>query len=134
MDLALLADHRVKLKESEKKDEYFDLAWELKNVKHESDVYTDCDWCYWYCHQRIDKRTGELGTKKTSTDHPNYSIIEIGQNTEKIPFAERLGLTQTSAKELSVNADMKNTQRVINNNNNINGISPNSSTGQRHKH
>ena len=30
------ADHRIKLKESEKKDEYLDLAWELKkkwNIK-----------------------------------------------------------------------------------------------------
>ena len=30
MDFAVLADHRVKLKESEKKDKYQDLAWESK--------------------------------------------------------------------------------------------------------
>ena len=40
------ADHRVKLKEGEKKYEYFDLAWELKNLEH--DVYTIC---YWYSSQ-----------------------------------------------------------------------------------
>ena len=34
------ADHRVKLKESEKKDKYLELARELKNVEHEIDVYT----------------------------------------------------------------------------------------------
>ena len=30
-DFAVPAEHRVKLKESEKNDKYFDLAWELKN-------------------------------------------------------------------------------------------------------
>ena len=31
MDFAVLADHRVKVKESEKKDKYLDLAKEWKN-------------------------------------------------------------------------------------------------------
>ena len=33
MDFAVLVDHRVKLKESEKKDEYLDFAKELKKTK-----------------------------------------------------------------------------------------------------
>ena len=32
VDFAVLADHRIKLKESEKKDEYLDLARELKKL------------------------------------------------------------------------------------------------------
>ena len=32
MDIAALADHRVKLKESEKKDKYWDLAREVKKL------------------------------------------------------------------------------------------------------
>ena len=32
MDFAILADHRVKLKENEKTDKYLDLAWELKKL------------------------------------------------------------------------------------------------------
>ena len=32
VDFAFLADHRVKLKESEKKDKYLDLAWKLKKL------------------------------------------------------------------------------------------------------
>ena len=32
MDFAVLADHRVKLKESEKRDKYLDLARELKKI------------------------------------------------------------------------------------------------------
>ena len=31
VDLAVLADHRIKLKECEKKDKYFDLARELED-------------------------------------------------------------------------------------------------------
>ena len=51
MDFAVLADHRVKLKESEKKDKYLDLTWELKKiVEHESDVYTNYNWCSWYSY------------------------------------------------------------------------------------
>ena len=47
MELAVPDDHRVKVKENEKKDKYLDLAWELKkNVEHESDVYTKCNWCF----------------------------------------------------------------------------------------
>ena len=41
------ADHRIKLKECEKK--YVDLARELKKtMEHEGDNYTNCDWCFWY--------------------------------------------------------------------------------------
>ena len=34
VDFAVSADHRVKLKEREKKDEYLDLAWELKKLRN----------------------------------------------------------------------------------------------------
>ena len=37
-----------------------------------------------------------LGDKRTSGDHPNYSIIKIGQNTKKSPGdLKRLAVTQT---------------------------------------
>ena len=32
VNFAVPADHRIKLKEREKKDEYLDLAWELKKL------------------------------------------------------------------------------------------------------
>ena len=39
------------------------------------------------------------GNKRTSVDHPNYSIVEIGQNTEKIPGElKRLAVTQIPVK------------------------------------
>ena len=39
------ADHRIKLKEYEKKDKYLDLARELKKktVEHAGDNYTNCN-------------------------------------------------------------------------------------------
>ena len=87
LDLAVTADHRVKLKESKKKAKYLDLARELKKktVEHKSDGYTNCIWCSWYSHQRIGTRTGGLKNNRMSGDCPNYNIIEIGQNAEKSP-------------------------------------------------
>ena len=48
VDFAVLADHRIKLKECEK-DKYLNLARELKKtMEHEGDNYTNCDWCFQY--------------------------------------------------------------------------------------
>ena len=99
MDFAVSADHRVKFKESEKRDKYLDLARELKKkqtVEHESDDYTNCNWCSCYSHQRIGTRTGGLVNNGRDGDCPKYSIIEIGQNTGKSPGDKRrLAVTQT---------------------------------------
>ena len=41
-----LAYHKVKFKESEKKDKYLDLARELKKtMEHEGNGDTNCNWC-----------------------------------------------------------------------------------------
>ena len=46
------------------------------------------------------KRTGGLGSWRTSGYHPNYSIIENDQNTEKSPGdLRRLAVTQTPVKD-----------------------------------
>ena len=50
VDFAVPADHRIKLKEYEKKNKYMDLARELKKtMEHEDDNYTKFDWCFQYC-------------------------------------------------------------------------------------
>ena len=54
-----------------------------KGEEHESVVYTNCNWCSWYSHQRINKGTVGLGNKRTSGNPRNYCIIEIDQNTEE---------------------------------------------------
>ena len=49
VDFAVPADHRIKLKECEKKDKYLVLGRELKKkqtMEHEGDNYTNCDWCF----------------------------------------------------------------------------------------
>ena len=49
VDVAVTADHRIKLKECEKKDKYLDFATELKKtMEHVGDNYTNCNWCFWY--------------------------------------------------------------------------------------
>ena len=92
------ADHRTKPKECEKKDKYLILARELKKL--------------WNMHVTIipivigvfgtvtKELLKGLGSWRTSGDHPNYYIIENGQNTEKNPGDLRtLAVTQTSVKD-----------------------------------
>ena len=93
-------DHRVKLKESiKKKGKYLELARELKKNKqnegHEDDGYTNINCCFWYSHQGIiTEITDAVG------DRPNYSIVEIGQNTEKSPGnLRRLAVSHTPVKD-----------------------------------
>ena len=46
VDFAVPTDHRINLRESEKKDKYLDLARELKkNVEYESNDCANSDWC-----------------------------------------------------------------------------------------
>ena len=66
-------------------------------MEHKSNGYTNCSWCSWYIQQRLIKRPGGLGNKRTSGDYPNYCMIKIGQNTEKESPGDlrRLVVTQT---------------------------------------
>ena len=75
---AVPAAHWVKLKESEKRNKFLE-NWKI--VEQESDDHTNCNWCSWYYHQRIDRRAGGFGKKRTGGDHRNYVMVEIGQNT-----------------------------------------------------
>ena len=100
VDFAVPADHRIKLKECEKRDKYLDLARELKKtMEHAGDNYTNCNWCVWNSDKRITKGTGGLGSWRMGGDHPNGSTVENGQNTEKSPGdLRRLAVAQTPVK------------------------------------
>ena len=112
VDFAVLADHWVKLKVREKKNKYLDLARELKKLWNMK--VTNSHRCAWYSHQRIGKRSGGNGNKRSSVEHPNYSTVKIGQNTEKSPGdLRRLDVTQTPLKKLSANAGMKKYKQTI---------------------
>ena len=64
VDFAVSADHRIELKESEKKDKYLDLGMELKKtVEHGSDNDMNRVWSFWYSHRRIIKDIGGLGNE-----------------------------------------------------------------------
>ena len=97
VDFAVLADHRMKLKESEKNDKYLNLARELKKLWNMKVMIIPT--VNWYSHQRIGIETGGFENKRTSGNHPNYHIVEISKNTEKSPGDLRLAVTQTSVKD-----------------------------------
>ena len=98
VNFAVPADHRIKLKESEKKDNYLDLVRELKNfIENECDDYTNRDWWIRYNNKRTIKGTGGLGGWRKSEDHPNYSIIENGLWKSPGELL-RLAVTQTPVK------------------------------------
>ena len=66
-------------------------------MEHEGDDNTNCDWYFWYSHQRIIERLED------DEDHPDSSITENGQNTEKGPGdVKRLAVTQTSMKSFQI--------------------------------
>ena len=94
MDFVVPADFKVKkLMESEKRDKYLDLARELKKLRNMKMTIIPIVICVF---RRIGTETGGPGNKRTSEDHPNYSIVEIGQNTKKSPGnLRRLVVTQT---------------------------------------
>ena len=94
VDFAVPTDHRVRLKESKKRDRYLDLARELKKTMElESDGGKNCDCRARYSHQKIGTGTGGPENKRTSGDHSNYSIVEIGQSTKKTPGYLRFAVT-----------------------------------------
>ena len=65
-------------------------------MEHDEDSDINCNWCAECSHQKFDRGTGGLGNKRMSGDHPNYSNVEISQNTEKSPGdLRRLPVTQT---------------------------------------
>ena len=86
MDLAIPADHKVKIKENKEKNKYLDLARELKkDMKHEGDGDTSCNWHASNSPQSLNNRAERVGNWIISQDHPNYRSIKISQNIKKSP-------------------------------------------------
>ena len=80
--LAVAADHRVKLKESEKKDKYLDLVRELGKLWNMKMTVILTVIVSLGSQKRIGTGSREHGNNRTSGDHPDFCIIEIGQNTD----------------------------------------------------
>ena len=110
VDFDILADHRIKWKESEKGDEYLELARKLKKyIGHEGDSDTNFNWCTWNNPQRIGKGTERFGNKRTTEDHLDYSIFKISQNTGDL---RRLPVTQTPGRNHQLMLVWKTLKRV----------------------
>ena len=62
----------------------------------------------------IGKGAKRLGNKSTIGDHPNYSIIKIGQNTEKSPENFRkLAVTQLPVENNQLTIVLKTLEGVV---------------------
>ena len=69
------------------------------NNNDNNDSDTNCYWSSRYSYKIIGSRTGGLGYRVKSRDHPNNSIDKIGQNTEKSPGdLMRFTVTQTPVR------------------------------------
>ena len=74
---------------------YIDLAKELKILWNRKVTVILLVIGALYSHYRIGTRTRGLRNKRRSEDHPNYSIVEIGQITKKSPEdLRRIAVTQ----------------------------------------
>ena len=107
----ILAERRLK----KKKDMYVDLARGVKKTKeYERDGNTNYSWCTWNDPKGIGKAIGRLGNKRASGDHPECSIIMIGQNTEKSPGDMGiLAVTQTLMKDHQLKLEEKSLIIII---------------------
>ena len=122
VDFAVPADHRINLKESEKKDKYLDLVRELKKtMEHEGDNCTSCGWCFWYSYQRIIKGTGGLGirgrvdTIQTTTSLRTTIILRRVLETWEELLSLKLQLMTISWGENNNNNNNNNFERKYGN-------------------
>ena len=75
------------------------ICWRTeKVVEHESDSDTNSNLSTWIGLQKLVKGSERVGHQRMNQDHPDNSIVEISQNTEKSPRElKRLAVTQTQA-------------------------------------
>ena len=86
VDFAVPADHRIKLKECEKKYKYLELARGLKKLWNmKVTIIPIVVVGLGHNNKRIIKGLGGLGSWRMSGDHLNVNIIESGQNFEESP-------------------------------------------------
>ena len=98
VDFAVTVDHRVKIKDDEKGDQFLTIAREqkmLQNIKVIEIITCTCN-----DPQRFGNGTGRVVTQKTNWNYPDYSITKIGQNTEKSSRDFKwLAVTQAQVKD-----------------------------------
>ena len=110
VDFAVLADHRIKLKECKKKDKYYDLARELKKLWNMKGTIVPImtvprDWRTW----RLEDES-----RPSKLQH-YWEWPEYWEDSWRL---EETCCHSGSSERPSANADVKNSQGVNNNNNN----------------
>ena len=69
-------------------------------MEHESNGDTNFNWCSWNCPQMLGQWTRKVENRRRSRDHPKYSSLKIGQNTEKSSRGlRRLAVTPRLVKD-----------------------------------
>ena len=53
-------------------------------MTYEGEGDTNCNWCAQNDPQKLGKGAGGVRNLRTCLDHPDCSIFEIGQNTERV--------------------------------------------------
>ena len=56
----------------------------MKKQEHESDDYTNRNWCSWYSHQRIGTRTGGLGNNGTVGDFQTAALLRSARILRRV--------------------------------------------------
>ena len=99
-EFAVPVDHRVKLKENEKRDKFLDLARELKKLWNmKVTVILMIIGALGTVTKGLIQGQVDLEMKRTRGDSPNYCIIKINKNTEESPGDfKRLAITQTPVR------------------------------------
>ena len=120
VNFAVPADHRIKLKECEKKDKYHNFARELKklwNIKVTIIPIAIC--AFGTITKGLLKGLEDLKVGWREETIRMTALPEKGQNTEKSPGdIRRFADTQTPVKKTSANTDVKNSKRINNKNHN----------------
>ena len=101
VDFAVPADHRINLKESEKKDKYLDLARELKKLWNmKVTIVSIVIGALGTITKGLLKKPRGLGSWRTGRDYPNDNIAKNGQNPEtSLGDLRSLAVTQTPVKD-----------------------------------
>ena len=92
--------YRLTIEWTSKKAHRVTSTWTLLENKKSWEDKGVCDTNYNWCTRNDHQRPGRARKRRTSQDHPDYSIVDISQNTKKSPGdLKRLAVTRTAEKD-----------------------------------
>ena len=78
VDVPLPAEHREKMKETEKMDKYLDLTQgTIKIVEHERDGNSNCSWYVWNRSEGFGEKNKGIGNQRSNRNRTDHSTNEI---------------------------------------------------------